>query len=93
MVLNQKQKLLEQVQSKEAKGSVLKLDACQSLYLTFKGKTYINVGLKFRFGDGITVGFGLDFYLPVLEVFTLSVQVKLRQTSKSQIKLFTHAQY
>lgn len=62
------QKLLEQVQSKAAKGSVLKLDACQSLYLTFKGKPYINKGLKFYFGDGITVGFGLHFCLLVLEV-------------------------
>lgn len=61
----------------------IKTDACQSLYLTFEAKTYINIGLKFHFGDGITIGFGLDFYLPVLEVWT----------SKSQIKLFTHAQY
>lgn len=68
MFLNQKQKLFEQVQSKEAMGSVLKLDACQSFYLKFKGQTYINIGLKFWIGDGSTVGFGLDFYLPVLEV-------------------------
>lgn len=83
MFLNQKQKLLEQVQNKEAKGSVLKLDDCQSLYLTFKGKTYINIGLKFWTGDSSTVGFVLDFYLTVLEAWT----------SKPQIKLFTHAQY
>lgn len=44
--------------SKQAKGRVLKLDS------------YTDIGLPFALRNGITVGFGLDFYLPVLKVQT-----------------------
>lgn len=73
--------------SKQTKRDALKLGSCQSLGFILREKIYMQMKLKFDLENGITIGFGLDFYLQVLEVLAPNIKLNSFMTHAS---LITH---
>lgn len=73
--------------SKQTKRDALKLGSCQSLGFILREKIYMQMKLKFDLENGITIGFGLDFCLQVLEVLAPNIKLNSFMTHAS---LITH---